>query len=757
MTDLIKCHLCGQSNPADREFCQRCQARLSPSADDSIKPGQIPTKKSTAELEPVLPQWLREARESARKSAEEEADLSMHQPQDTKPAASSDDLLAGLRSQTEGGDEEEIPDWLANITSPAAKAESPQTDTTGIRWEDSATDESADDAGAAWLENLRGVQPQPGQKDELTEWFRSAEGAQAPAAEQTPAFDPSAFDTAAEEESDWMRRLGALHDQAQRGDSPPSSETGREEAEAFDLSSIEIPDWMKDQTQEEKPIQATTPKWLREEAESAAALETPPWLSQSEAEAPPAAPEEMPPPDTYGDLPAWLRAAAPQSSMYEQPEEAAAKAPAKPAKPIETPPAFTDSVQAGADEFFTEMPDWLSGAVEEQPSSTPRQGEAADLIAPSDLPSWVQAMRPVEAADSRAASSAGDQTLESRGALAGLQGVLPAAPGFTPTSKPKAYSMKLNASEEQLAHASILEQVLAAEAEPVPITSFSVLRTSRRLRWFIAFVLLAVVGVPLFLRTQFFSMPVGLPNELRDALIIAQSIPEDAPVLAAFDYAPARAGEMEAAAAPMFDQMLLLRHPRLTFIATNETGALLAERFISGPLGGHNYQERVTYLNLGYLPGGQMGIRTFAQNPAAAALMDVSLQPAWTSAPLEGVTSLSQFAALILITDNADAARMWIEQTETARGNAPFVIVSSAQAAPMIQPYYDSRQIHGLVAGLYGGALFEGQNAGRPGFGRAYWDAYSLGILLAMLLVVGGGLWNFALALRERTALGEAA
>jgi hypothetical protein len=366
-------------------------------------------------------------------------------------------------------------------------------------------------------------------------------------------------------------------------------------------------------------------------------------------------------------------------------------------------------------------------------------------------------MRPVEAADSRAGVSAGDQTLESRGALAGLQGVLPAAPGFTPTSKPKAYSMKLNASGEQLAHASILEQVLAAEAEPIPITSFTVLRASRRLRWFIAFVLLVVVGVPLFLRTQFFSMPVGFPNEVRDALIIAQSIPENAPVLAAFDYAPARAGEMEAAAAPMFDQMLLLRHPRLTFIATNETGALLAERFISGPLGGHNYQERVTYLNLGYLPGGQMGVRAFAQNPAAAALMDVSLQPAWTSAPLEGVTSLSQFAALILITDNADAARAWIEQTESARGNVPFVIVSSAQAAPMIQPYYESRQIHGLVSGLYGGALFEGQNAGRPGFARAYWDAYSLGVLLAMLLVVGGGLWNFALALRERAAAGEAA
>jgi hypothetical protein len=760
MADFIKCHLCGQSNPADQEFCQRCQARLSPPADDSIKPGQIPTKKTTAELEPVLPQWLREARESARKSAEEDSgSLSMQHPQDARSAPSGGDLLAGLRSQAEGDEEEDIPDWLANITGTAAKTGEPQVGAPEIRWDAPATEDSTGEDGAAsWLEKLTGSQPQPGEKDELTEWFRSEGGSPQAASEEAPPASGATTD----EEPDWMGRLGALRDEAQSAESAPFSESGAGREEAFDLSSIEIPEWMKGQAQEEKPIQDTHPKWLKEEAGVASQPETPPWLSQPGAEAPPPAkPEKTPPSEAFGDLPAWLRAAAPQSSMYELPEEEEAKPPAEPVKPFETPPAFTDQGQPGgsADEFFAEMPDWLSGAADEQPPSTPRTGEAADGIAPGELPSWVQAMRPVEAADSRtgAGSLASDQTLESRGALAGLHGVLPAATGFSPTSKPKAYSMKLNASEEQLAHASILEQVLAAEAEPVPITSFTVLRTSRRLRWFIAFVLLAVVGVPLFLGTQFFSMPVGFPNELRDALTIAQSIPENAPVLAAFDYAPARAGEMEAAAAPMFDQMLLLRHPRLTFIATNETGALLAERFISGPLGLHNYQSRVTYLNLGYLPGGQMGIRAFAQNPAAAALMDVSLQPAWTSAPLEGVTSLSQFAALILITDNADAARAWVEQTESARGNVPFVVVSSAQAAPMIQPYYESRQIHGLVSGLYGGALFEGQNAGRPGFARAYWDAYSLGVLLAMVLVVGGGFWNFALALRERAAAGEAA
>jgi hypothetical protein len=210
--------------------------------------------------------------------------------------------------------------------------------------------------------------------------------------------------------------------------------------------------------------------------------------------------------------------------------------------------------------------------------------------------------------------------------------------------------------------------------------------------------------------------------------------------------------------------MMLLRHPRLTFISTNETGAIMAERFISGPLAGYNLQSGVQYLNLGYLPNGQMGIRAFVQDPRAMTeftingnpvLFNFSLTPAWASDPWNGITSLSQFAAIIIITDNVDSARAWIEQSTSAPGvipDIPFVAISSAQAAPMIQPYYASKQINGLVSGLYGGALVEQNNVGRPGTARTYWDAYSIGMLIAVALILGGGLLNLALGFRDRAA-----
>lgn len=891
MADMIKCPACGENNPSDREFCQNCQTPLQPSAG-SFTSGQIPTKKNTGELEPILPQWLREARDSARQDSDGNVVQAGQPMYDPRPAPSGADLLAGLRSQTDDNEEEDAPDWLTNITGETPKSKKPQPEPSEVRWVElggkddfpQGQEESGSDA-PPWLTGLTSSTPQSDEKDELTDWFRDASTAPKPQEPKQPSpvedssffAPPPADDTpdwlramAAESDpqsgnkplsdsanvfdapsvssdsTDWLRSF-AVEDGASSNDSndvfeaaPPSadsldwlgktqsadpagfSETGFGEPEAAkDQSAENAPDWLKGLESEtpavasvsdqdwmkalvgtqsggsEQPAQDETPAWLKTDAAPAQDAEIPTWLSGAlTADDSRAAPETIQPPaaqdsprDAFGDdVPSWLKAAAPQSSIFgETPAEQDASASdtssfdapdwLKTFKPDDTPapvdsakPAFMGDSQTSenTDALFTDMPDWLSNAGDSPlPPSTPTPITNTDVIAPGELPSWVQAMRPVDSGlPSSSGLMSGDQTLESRGALAGLQGVLPAMPGFAPTSKPKAYSIRLQASEEQQAQAALLEQILAAETEPVPLTSFSLLANSRALRLLLVVMLFAGLTAALLLGAQIFAMPAGVPSEILGALQVAQSIPDGAPLLVAFDYEPARAGEMETAAAPLFDQMLLLHHPYLTFISTSETGAILAERFISGPLAGHNYQSGVGYLNLGYLPGGQMGILAFAQNPRKTAefafagnsnkLFDMSLAPAWVSEPWDGITSFSQFAAIIIVTDSADSARAWIEQTTSARGTIPVVVVSSAQSAPMIQPYYASGQVNGLVSGLYGGAVFEQNNGGRPGTARVYWDAYSIGMLLAALLIVIGGLWNLVLGLRDRAAAREA-
>jgi len=221
---------------------------------------------------------------------------------------------------------------------------------------------------------------------------------------------------------------------------------------------------------------------------------------------------------------------------------------------------------------------------------------------------------------------------------------------------------------------------------------------------------------------------------------------------------------MEAVAAPLLDHLIIKQHPRLALISTSPTGAMLAERLLAGPLGELKYQDGVQYADLGYLPGGVSGVRGFAEDPLHTSLFtaDISvfnLDPpsVWQSAPLQGVQAFSDFAAVILITDSAESGRAWIEQAGPLRGSTTqFVVVSSAQAAPMLLPYYQAGQISGLASGLYDASVLEQNNANRPGLARRYWDAYNLGLMLAVVLLVGGALWNWAAGLRERAAAKEA-
>lgn len=799
MAATITCPLCGMENPPDQKTCQRCQTPLS---GEAYQTGQSPVKKNTGELEPILPQWLKDARESAKQAGMIEP--SAPAAGQNQPSASNPDLLAGLQSQAGDDDEEDVPDWLANITGKAApkqKYEDPQTETGGVRWVEMGkkddffqTDPPAEEDVPSWLAGIQTPAPGAEEKDELTDWFRQAE--------QKPAEPAASLPEAASGDTpDWLKQMaaeaGELKKETTESDASFDSLDWFSRAEpGLGLASQppaettppeDPPDWLRQMSAGAEPVApqpaastADAPDWLQglggiaagfvesapaeseavpsdeEGAESGKSDSTPLWLQESEGASLPAwlsPQQEAQPAFENMDMPDWLKAAAPQSSI-EEPSSAETPAEAS----FDGMAGLQDAFPAGGgDSLFTEMPDWLSNPVESaQAGVMPEAITGSDALAPDALPSWVEAMRPSDQNLPGMGISSSDQTLEARGALAGLQGVLPSGAGFTPTSKPKAYSIKLTVSEEQQAHAAILERALAAETSPVTLASERALGASRPLRWAIAFILFAAALTAALMRTQVFSMPVGVPRELGYAVSIVQSLPEDAPVLVAVDYEPARAGEMEAAAAPLFDHMLLLKHPRLTFISSNETGAILAERFLAGPLAGHHYQSGVSYVNLGYLAGGQMGIRAFAQNPSFAAPMDIVSQPAWGFPPLQGVTALNQFAAIIIVTDNADAARAWIEQSGDARGSAPVIVVSSAQAAPMIQPYYDSGQAAGMVSGLYGGAIIEAQyNGGRPGAARSYWDAYSIGMILAMMFTLGGGFLNLALGLKDRAAARE--
>jgi hypothetical protein len=361
-------------------------------------------------------------------------------------------------------------------------------------------------------------------------------------------------------------------------------------------------------------------------------------------------------------------------------------------------------------------------------------------------------MRPVESVISETGPSIESQPAEKEGPLAGLRGVIPSAP-IGSSRRPKAISLKLQASDEQQAGASLFDQILAGETTPKPLTSDSTVAAQSWLRWAIAGILSLVLSGILLTRSQFMPVSSTLPADVTAAANAINAIPNNSSVLVVVDYEASLAGEMEAVSAPVLNQIILAHQPKLDLLATSPESAGLIERLLTSAnintpkteenpnAFGYNLGDQ--YFNLGYLPGGATGILGFITqqyhiDPSAAA-------------------KFSDYDAIVLLTDHAESGRAWFEQLKVAEQSTPVILVTSAQTGPMLQPYVSSKQAAGMVNGLSDAARFEFVNAipETNRIARNYWDAFGVGIMMAILMIIIGSIGSLVSGFRARRASGE--
>ncbi len=653
-------------------------------------------------------------------------------------------------AETPSGVEEEaaVPDWLqqaAGAGVPPFGAETPPRVE-----EEAAIPEWLQQAAGAGVPPF-GAETPPRVEEEaaVPEWLQQTAGAGAPpfGAETPPGVEEEAA------VPDWLQQAAGA------GVPPFGAETpsGVEEEAA-------VPDWLQQAAGAGvPPFGAETPSGVEEEAA------VPDWLQQAAgAGVPPFGAETPPGVEEEAAIPEWLQQAAGAGVPpfgAETPsgvEEEAAVPPdwlgafasqetptTPPVVSTEMPhaPAFVFSEEAQPaieeDLFSLQMPDWLSGITPADEAKTLAEEQVlAEGLAPAELPSWVQAMRPVETVlPGEPAMPVEEGPVEVSGPLAGLRGVLPPIEKIV-SSKPRPQGLLLQASEAQQADAQLLEQLLLEEAQSRPIPGSPILASQRTLRWALAAVLLLVVLAVQLLGLRLIPLPMGVPIENERAIRVLDALPTNASVLMVFDYQPALAGEIEAVGVPFVDRLLGLRSPNITALSTSPVGMALAQRFMT------HLQRRYPslderFIRLGYLPGGAMGIRAFALHPRLALPSDL-----WQHPTLQSVKQFSDYDAVILLTDQAGIARSWIEQTSDQSQGRFLVVIASTQAAPPIQPYVLSGQVDGLLSGLAVGAAFEAStNSGGPV--GAYWDAYQGALLLSAVLILAGGIVSLVEQARE--------
>jgi hypothetical protein len=735
-----------------------------------------------------IPQWLLEDSEQSQPSASEKPEVDQSLP----------DWLSEEKTETAGDEtaafqREELPDWLLEETG-EIEIKPPTSDETAVFSRDDLPDwlseqptesetegQPADSGEAAafggdlpdWLSELPAeseTEAQPADSGgaavfggELPDWL-----SEQPAESETEAQPAESGEAAVfgGELPDWL------------SEQPAESETEAQPADSGEAAVFgsDLPDWLSELPEESEPEaqasfagEAALPdpdsgvvndETLEHAVEPTAEEELPAWLFSQEMEETPSESEpitqvfELEPSDTAAqepeavtpeaeedlsvtsfemeDLPDWL-----SEENIDIPQTV----------PTASTPAFImdegeeldepeiEQIHPFSDE---EIPAWLTN--EDVPES--EETESEDLTR-TTLPNWVEAMRPVETVALGSATAAHEEArTEKAGPLAGLTGVLPAEGSAVEYGRPPTYSMRLRVTDKQRASAALLETVLEEEDKPRELQRERPGTPQAILRLLVGILLIAVIilsgGLPVAGGAGAGDGPANMIsfNQQLDTL------PEGGAVLLAVDYDPGYSSELTLAGQGVVER-LLSRNNRVVLVSTSLAGPVLGEELImTANTSGTVLTDRVT--NLGFLAGGIISLKEFSLAPQAAARYGMDWvktgQNAWQHPALEGIQRITDFSLVLVMTDSGDTGRMWIEQVQPDLGDVPMMMITTAQAAPILSPYLAGGQIEGLISGLAGGRAY---GSSRPATEiEEAWNAYRAGILVTVALILLGVLFR---------------
>ncbi|MGA9533046.1 MAG: hypothetical protein WBR18_10050 [Anaerolineales bacterium] len=407
-----------------------------------------------------------------------------------------------------------------------------------------------------------------------------------------------------------------------------------------------------------------------------------------------------------------------------------------------------------------ELPDWLGDVqeVDEGPHPAVRTSDSGDL-APATIPSWLEAMRPVETFQPVVdLGSEEEQAVETVGPLAGLRGVLLAEPVVAKPHTSTSSGTRLQVTERQYAQAELLRRIVEQEDKEMGAVHGQK-RQFPIVRWLISLALVVAVLLPPVLGAPHFDTPERVSRDLGPLIQVVSNVPVDRPALVVFDYEPGYSAELSGVAGALLEN-LMARGVSVVTLSTRPTGPPLALDLLNEIGAPHNIENGRNYVHLGYLSGGPTAVQLFSAAPKAAILKgfmlptDLEANTPWDLPVLRNINALSDFGMVAVVAAGTDTARTWAEQATPWMGDRPMVMVLSAGAEPLIRPYFESRdpQVDGILAGLPAAVAYEGIN-GRPGQAVNRWDAFGAGILAVELILLAGlayGVSGWVVSLRRK-------
>jgi len=257
-------------------------------------------------------------------------------------------------------------------------------------------------------------------------------------------------------------------------------------------------------------------------------------------------------------------------------------------------------------------------------------------------------------------------------------------------------------------------------------------------RRYIFLAILLVVLIPLL-------KPIGLPirvgKEARSAYDAIESIPNGSKVYFAADYDPATMPELH----PM-------AMATLTHLFSKDVKVIGACLWPGGPplledalakIGVQKFgkQYGVDFVNLGYKPGNEVVMVSVGRSIPVTYPADFYGTPLDELPLMKDVHNFEDLAMLVNISAGYPGTKEWVQQVQS-RFHVTVVAGCTAVSAPEYYPYFQSRQLAGLLGGLAGAAEYE-KLVGVTGTATRGMDAQSLGHLAIIAFIILGNVLYF--------------
>jgi hypothetical protein len=564
------------------------------------------------------------------------------------------------------------------------------------------------------------------ESDEAPDWQAEVAAPETPAAEEVIETPATAVEAA-----DWLDLLDQFGDDASASGTEGEADFVASWFDgAVDEAWPELPEFEPDALPDEdvqtpadfKQVHDNLPPEL-------AAAELPAWLQDS-------LPADESEDDLAGlmmpdvdELPDWLRA--PEKEVEAGPESAAQAPP-----PESGPPGTTEW-----DDILGEMPAGpdLVPDFELPPASEFAAPESS--AAPTneaEMPGWLQALRPRAVEE---VPEAEEKPVQTSGPLAGIRNVIEISP-IVAEAHTAVRLPQFTMSRDQELQVELLRQltrddqkkatvVARAHAGALPVL----------LRLALSVLLLSALLLGYFLPALALPLPETVAPPLPPAAHpVAPLLQSNGgrPVLLAFEYTPAFAGELDLQAA-MFLRQLSAGGSPVIVVSQHAAGVPMGRQATAR-------LEATTVHDIGFLPGEAVGLRRLGaclgSGSDCATLYGRPLTP-------ELQQALADVGLVIVITADKGSLVNWIEQV-AGQSEVPVVAAVSQSLAPVAASYFAAGQLEGVIGGLPAVAAYERlfPTGERPG--NEQLAAQTVAQWLVVLLLVLGNLWYALTALVRR-------